>query len=782
MDKQVPALWQHLAARRVRLPHSVIRSAIVAGLAFFVGTIATMDGFRTGEDILRTTASSLRTTQASGQLHIVEMDAASMAQYRRWPWPRIHYAAAVDRLNAAGVRSIAFDVDFSAASDPASDRALADALARSRAEIILPTFSQSASFRSNSDVSEQRVLDALPIPALRDHVVLGSVSVLPDSDGMVRAMPLGTITAGIPRPALSVQIAKQSGAVGQAFPVDFAIDPASIPRHSFANIERGTFDAESLRGKDVLIGATAIELFDRYAVPGHGVIPGVILQALAVETLYDGVPSYWGYPLPLLLAAIAGFMIHAGESRRSVFRRTISVATLLLSGWAVLWIGLRVDIAIVPALVLLAAIAAIRATGLLYQQKRLARLTDTETSLPNLRALEAQIAHTPRKFAVAAMIDEYDTIRAVIGRDEFATLAHRIVDRLRVAGCDLPVYRVDDRVLAWTTDLELYELEDQLAGLRALMRSPVEIAGRRLDTSLYFGIAEAGAIGGAIHAASQAMRQKEPWRYHEDAQSAALAQQISLMGELDEGVENGQLQVFYQPKVDLRSDDIASVEALIRWQHPTRGFLRPDMFIPLAEENDRIADLTLFVLRRTIDDLLHWCERGVVIGAAINISAKLLTSPSFTQRAHAILRESGVPRNRLTFEVTESAEMQDPEKSREALLKLCALGVSISMDDYGTGQSTLSYLKNLPLSELKIDRSFVQFAHTNKGDAMLVRSTVQLAHELGLKVVAEGVEDAECLHFLKSIQCDYAQGYLIGKPMTAVQLLELMRQRGAMAA
>ena len=699
-----------------------------------------------------------------------------MAEYRRWPWPREHYAAVVDRLNAAGARSITFDVDFSASSDPVSDKALADALARSSAEIILPTFSQAATFRNEGDVSERRVLDALPIPALRGSAVLGSVSVLPDSDGIVRGLPLGTVTGGMPRPALAARIAKQSGEVGQPFPVDFAIDPATIPRHSFADVERGTFDAASLRGKDILIGATAIELYDRYAVPGHGVIPGVVLQALAVETLYSGVPTYWGFELPLFLAIAAALWVYAGTTRRNVGNRAALVMVLLLAGWIGFRSGLRIDIAIVPALMLVATAAGMRVLRLLYQQNRLARLTDAETGLPNLRAFESDPAQADHKFAIAAMIDDFDTIRAVIGTENSAIMVNRVVDRLTIGGNDMRLHRIDDRVLAWTTDLELYDLEDQLAGLRALMRSPIEVAGRRLDIGLHFGIAETGAVSAAAHAASKALRLKEPWRYHEDAESTALAQQISLMGELDEGVENGQLQVFYQPKLDLKTNRIGSVEALVRWEHPTRGFLRPDIFIPLAEENDRIADLTLFVLRRTIEDLAKWCERGIVIGAAVNISAKLITSATFSGRAYAILEESGVPRNRLTFEITESAEMDDPEKSREALLKLREMGVHISMDDYGTGQSTLSYLKNLPLSELKIDRSFVQYAHTSSSDAMLVRSTVQLAHELGLKVVAEGVEDAECLTFLKSIDCDFAQGYLIGKPMVADDLLALAQK------
>jgi EAL domain-containing protein (putative c-di-GMP-specific phosphodiesterase class I) len=245
------------------------------------------------------------------------------------------------------------------------------------------------------------------------------------------------------------------------------------------------------------------------------------------------------------------------------------------------------------------------------------------------------------------------------------------------------------------------------------------------------------------------------------------------MGEMDSAMRDGHIKVHYQPKLDLKTNQVTCAEALVRWEHPTRGMLPPDSFIPLAEESGRIEDLTLHVIRQTIEDMRAWCAQGLVLGAAVNISARLLSAPSFVERAEALLANLGVPPSRLTFEVTESAELDDPDASIAALNRFRDRGIKISMDDYGTGQSTLSYLKTLPISELKIDRCFVQHAHLDRGDAMLVRSTIQLAHELGLKVVCEGIEDAECLEFLRGIECDYAQGYFVGKPMTAEALASL---------
>jgi EAL domain-containing protein (putative c-di-GMP-specific phosphodiesterase class I)/CHASE2 domain-containing sensor protein len=742
------------------------RAALALLLAAIVAALTSAGAIRPFESALQNAGFAMREHPASGQLHIVEMDAASVAAIRRWPWPREHYARVVERLSRAGARTVAFDVDFSSASETQQDAILARSLARSQATIVLPVFGQRESH------SSARQLDSLPIAALREHALLGSVSVAPDADGLVRRMPIGTLNAGAPRPSLSAQIAHRSGAADTLFPIDFAIDPATIPRHSFVAIERGMFDHAALSGKDVIIGATAIEMGDRYAVPAHGVLPGVVVQALAAETLAAGVPVRIGWYWALVLAALLSCWILAARKRETVASRAIVTIGAMLVLWHVgsLLLPLRIEMA--AGLLVLASATALRTAVLLHREFERGRLIDSESGMPNRRALEKRIGGGTGAHTVAAMIDGFDALKTVVGQGEIGNLLSRIEDRLLVAGCPGPIYRVDDRVLAWASSQELYELENLCAGLEAIMRSPVEVAGRRIDVSLAFGIGEDTAVSGAVHAASRALRSGDVWSYHEDAGKAALEQQVSLMGELDVAIERGDLAVVYQPKLDLATDRITSAEALVRWNHPTRGYLSPDSFIPLAEESNRIAELTLFVLRRALDDLAQWSARGVAIRTAVNISARLISSAQFVAQVERMIRGDGIAPDRLIFEITESATLRDPEGARAALLRLRELGVAISMDDYGTGQSTLSYLKNLPLSELKIDRSFVQHAHQDRNDALLVRSTVELAHQLELKVVAEGIEEEACLAFLRSIGCDYAQGYFIGKPMAGADLLQ----------
>ena len=756
-----------------------LRLAGILALALLVAAGATTNAFRAFEHRLEELTFALFERPASGQVHIVEMDAATMAAIRRWPWPREHYAEVVGQLDAAGVRSISFDVDFSSRGEPAGDAAFGAAIAAANASVALPTFAQSAGF------GERRQLDSLPIAPLREHAHLASVSVLPDADGYVRRMPLGTVTGTLARPSIAAFVAGRAGSVGESFPIDYSVNPGAIPRHSFIAIERGEFDAASLKGKDVIIGATAIELGDRHAVPRHGVIPGVIIQALAAETLAKVVPVYGSWPAPLALAALLALVVGAARRRSRVALRFALAASALAIAWFAARLYFALWFEIVPALVLLGMATALRLLILTLREAGRARRIDTESGLPNKLALDARKPDPAERHFIAAQIDEFDALKLAVGEDNLGDLLRRLVERLQVAGNAENVYRIDTRTLAWASPLALDELEQLLAGLKAVMRSPFEVAGRRLGVSLTFGVATADmadAAGNAAHAASLAKRSGKPWRLHADGEGEAATEQFSLLGELDEALGNGDVRVAYQPKLNLATGRIDAVEALVRWKHPVRGMLPPDSFIPLIEEAGRIDDLTIAVLTRALADMKAWCESGRVIGVAVNISAGLLASESFASRALAVVARSGAPVHRLTFEVTESAQFEDTDKAIAILEAFRAAGIRISMDDYGTGQSTLNYLKMLPVAELKIDRMFVQHAHIDHGDAMLVRSTVQLAHELGLKVVAEGIEDEACLAFLKGIGCDYAQGYFIGRPMSADDLVALVAGPVARAA
>ena len=753
-------------------PDTRLTAAIMsAALAMVIALAAIAGAFRPAENQIEEIAFALLSRPASGQIHVVDMDAASMAAIRRWPWSRDHYARLVEQLDRAGARSISFDVDFSSKGDAAGDRAFAEAIAAARAPVALATFAQTAS----SD--DGRQLDSLPIPALREQALLASVSVKPDPDGLFRRLLLGTVTGATARPSISALVAGRAGAADEYYPIDFAIDPATIPRHSFIAVENGLVPPASLKGKDVVIGASAVELSDQYAVPRYGMTPGVVIHALGAETLASGVPVYASWDLPLALAAALAFAVLGAQKRRLALWQAGGAIVMLIVVWNLARLAGGYWFEIVPSLLLLSLAGAVRYITLTQRLAAQGRQIDAASGLPNQLGLDARPQDAADRFVIAAQIDDFDTLKLAVenGSESLGALLHRIAERVKVATGGCVVYRTEDRTLAWVSSLPMDELEAQLAGIRAIMRSPFELDGRRLGVSLTFGVADYSGrdcATHAAHAASLAKKAGKVWRLHAADASEAASQQFSLLGELEEALRNGSIAVLYQPKLNLKTQAIDSVEALVRWNHPERGLLPPDCFIPLFEEAGRIDDLTLAVMSQSFADMRGWCDRGLTIGAAVNVSATLLTSESFAHRALALIERAGVPAHRITLEVTETAQFEDVDKAIATLERFRATGIRISMDDYGTGQSALNYLKLLPLSELKIDRMFVAHAHVDRGDAMLVRSTVQLAHELGLKVVAEGVEEPECLAFLRELGCDYAQGYLVGRPLKADVLAE----------
>jgi EAL domain-containing protein (putative c-di-GMP-specific phosphodiesterase class I) len=249
---------------------------------------------------------------------------------------------------------------------------------------------------------------------------------------------------------------------------------------------------------------------------------------------------------------------------------------------------------------------------------------------------------------------------------------------------------------------------------------------------------------------------------------------LSLLGSLRSAVESGDLVVHYQPKAELANGKFVGVEALVRWRHPEHGLVRPDEFIGLAEQSGVIRPLTMFVLRTALEQCAAWRASGLKLNVAVNLSARTLLDASLPEDVRRLLSDVNLPGSCLTLEITESSMMIDPARTVATLGQLHAMGIVLSVDDFGTGYSSLSYLKRLPVQEVKIDRSFVMNMSTDENDAVIVRSTIDLGHNLGLRVVAEGVEDLESWHKLAELGCDHAQGYLMSRPVSAEELTPLL--------
>ncbi len=253
---------------------------------------------------------------------------------------------------------------------------------------------------------------------------------------------------------------------------------------------------------------------------------------------------------------------------------------------------------------------------------------------------------------------------------------------------------------------------------------------------------------------------------------------LLLLGDLRRALDvTDQLTAHYQPKVRLGDGEFCGVEALVRWQHPTRGPVRPDEFIPVAETTGLITRLTLYVLREVLGQARAWLDEGLGIPVAVNLSPRCLLDPNLVEYVTSLLHEYGVPARLLRLEVTESAVMANPALATQTLTELHELGIHLSIDDYGTGYSSMAYLKQLPVDELKVDRTFVLHVDSDPDDAILVRGAIELGHNLGMTVVAEGVEDSAHVAALHALGCDIAQGYHYARPMPATDVSHWIRAR-----
>ena len=415
-------------------------------------------------------------------------------------------------------------------------------------------------------------------------------------------------------------------------------------------------------------------------------------------------------------------------------------------------------------------------------------MRDPETDLPNRPALERAIGpmleqSNGRMMVAAAIgIDRFTHVRGAIGYGMANSLVREIGAKVRQAHATSPLARLSSDVLT------LVFLADDLdsairraAELLQALEAPLELGDNTIDVSLSIGMAVYGMddqqVTSLVERASVALDQAREGRRKLAVFDPALygdpSTNLSLMSEMLQGIARGELILHHQPKLDLRRRRITGCEALVRWRHPTRGLMPPDLFIPMAEETGQIGALTEWVLGRAIEEqaLLH--HEGRELAMSINVSGRLLGDPAFADMALDMARGA---RGEMCFEITETAVIDNPEVALQAIDRFADRGIKVSIDDYGTGLSSLAYLKQIRADELKIDKSFVLKVDEGQKDALLVRSTIDLAHSLGMKVTAEGVETAVALALLQGMGCDIAQGFHIARPMPLKELLIFLAQ------
>ncbi len=411
---------------------------------------------------------------------------------------------------------------------------------------------------------------------------------------------------------------------------------------------------------------------------------------------------------------------------------------------------------------------------------------DPETGLRNRlmfdRMMQQEIDQSDSFVLVVAEVQQLPELRTVLNHQNINDLIKGVARRIEKVA-DTEVARVSTESFGFLVrNAEDAETRASLV-LNSFM-TPFDVADIVIDAGVKLGLVKFpgdGEDGATLLRHGQAALDKgrdapRGFAWYDPDRDSSQKARLSMMSELRGGLKNGEVKFAYQPKLDLESGKITAVEALIRWISPSRGFVPPDDFIPMAERTGDICHVTDWALRQAVKQAADWRARGLNLAVAVNLSTNDLMNQSLPAQILALLREYDLPAEFLKLEVTESAVMHDMTRALDVLNMLSAMGLALSIDDYGTGYSSLSYIKRLPVGEIKIDKSFVLNLAKNDEDKILVRSTIELGHNLGLSVTAEGVEDEESVVQLREYGCNVIQGYHIARPLPPAELEEFLKE------
>jgi diguanylate cyclase (GGDEF)-like protein len=549
-------------------------------------------------------------------------------------------------------------------------------------------------------------------------------------------------------------------------------DGRSDGRHVYIVERDGTIVADS--NEALSAGAPRSQdrrlrpLFAGSSVPSFATIGG---ERLAIRPVaeHEGNDNHW-------------YIAVAADSKVK-FADTIALSTLLMVAVAL-------------------ALGSVAVRTIRESQRRLRReaLTDSLTGLPN----RAKLLASARDMLPAATRRGNDVVVMLVDLDHFKevndTLGHLQGDNLlrevsarfasavgssgtlaRLGGDEFAVVSV-----AATGSFHGVELAEKMIDSLA---APMWLSGVPVRLAASIGIALFPEHGTTIEvllqhadtAMYQAKGSGSDYRTYSGELDSNRPEQLALAAELRDAIGTDQLQLVYQPKFDLVTDAVVGFEALARWQHPAQGAIGPGSFIALAEKSGLIHTFSTWALRTALIELASWQDAGRFASLSVNVSPTSITNPTFVKELTSLLHDTGADPSGLILELTEGTFMRDYDRSVAVLNEVRRLGIKVSIDDYGTGYSGLSYLRQLPIGEVKIDRSFVCGIATNASDRSIVSSTIDLAHQLGLRVVAEGVETVEVLDSLRAMGCDEAQGFLLGMPTDASIAVALMSERGTKA-
>jgi len=757
---QITKFWKN---PRVR----IVFWAALVGLAMGITGLG-----RPLEDGLRNLRWSSRQHPSDGQTVVIQQDDRTLDELGSIDVSRSDDAEVLRRLFAAGAKNVYFARPFTKRGKSADDAQFIKELKSHRGQVFLGASGGEGPMRGN-------YAGALPLKEFRENARVFSLLVRHRPFNLNLQLPYSSDSPIGQIPSLASQLSGRSADPSELFYPDFSITVSTIPVISYIDVMRGRFAPRAVRGKNVVIAPAADSMNDIHRIPGQNIsAPGGFFHVIGGETLRHGKPIDFGWWPPLLLVML---VVISGLGRGRVldiYRFTALVGVLGAVPFVLDHFGLLVEV--LPAFSV-ALVAVIRMRNLDRVEE--AGETNTGSGLPSVQALRNSSDMSTR-ILVSLKIRNYGAIIGSFAEHVEAQLAKEIVRRVRISDEGVLIYH-EGGMFVWLSSIRsTFDLFENLEGLHRIVQNGIQVGGIDVDLSFNCGIDSefdrplSSRVASAMQAAEEAVRNDE-LVYQHDGRKHEAQWEISLLTSLDRAIDNGEVWVAYQPKLELRSNRICGAEALVRWTHPERGPIAPDKFIRIAEEFHRIERITRFVINDAVRVAVELERAGYEMTMSVNISAQLLRNPGLPGMISEILVAHGLSPNRLILEITETDRLDRSSRTFQMLQKLVQSGLRLSIDDFGTGNATIDYLRYLPASEVKIDKTFVSSMESNKSDLLLVQSIVEMAHSLDRVVVAEGVETPRVLEMLAEMKCDLVQGYHVSRPVPYRDFLDFVSGRRA---
>ncbi len=742
------------------------RKLRIALLAVVIGAICGLIELPLpAEDAYRAVRAELRSRPAPDDIVVIALDDATIAELGGKMPDRFQYAQMMRNVFAAGAERLVFDKAFADPESEAGDAEFAKVLAENKGRVWL-------GISPPIDNGLHQIGPLVPARQFLEDVQLASMLGDIGPFGLSVRLPTSTGTEGKQTRSISAVLAGHHG-TGQFYYPDFTFDPQSIPTISFVDVLKGRLESNGLAGKQVVFGRTHLHSPDLHPLPFGGALPGVYFHVTGAHTLKNGVPHdlSW-YPALLMVAMV---ILVQARIRRPLRAVTWSVVSIL--GVAPFILDrLAISFDIFPALIALS----IGTVGL----NRIANHTYRKsTNLVLPEAIKDTEAGSERDL-YALKIDNLGDFAEAGAPQELGRLVDRIIACLEKSwpqGCKGQQVAFDKDTLIWFAPrLHRGELEENALGLVSLLKNAMDTSGRSefieatLGIDVNHSLTLEKRMQNAMQAAETASRRGLRLYIADAAFLDDRARRLTLLTELEHGIAQETIDLGYQPKIELATGQLIGAEALIRWQHPEMGYIDPQELVHMAEEHRRIDDLSVYVIDRALREAKFVLEKSPSFKLAVNLSAQTLGSEMILYHVARLLHRYQFPSRNLILEVTESSPLDD-ELVHEKIIALQKAGVSFSIDDFGTGHSSLEYLRTVPSSELKIDRRFVMLMGTSEASAALVKGTIEMAHSLGKVVVAEGVEDKATAERLRAMGCDIAQGFVYSPAVPIHEVLKMIK-------